>query len=403
MNIQVQPPTAPPILNGVDPYARETVANPYDFHRQLRDTASIVTLDRYGVYATGRYDVIRQILENWQDFSSAGGSGIQDIRKPGIFRIPSKLVDADPPDHTEVRSAMTKILSPKRIRGWRDLFEKEARSVVDKILDMKTFDGMEDFVDAYLLKVFPQAVGIELPRNAVHAIGEMRFNQSGPPNDLYENAMRQAQPYLDWYEHSVDRIGALPGSIAEEIYWAEDRGEIQEGVAKSLVRTFVGGGTDSTIAGIGACMFHLASSPDQMAIAVAEPEIMKTALDEAIRMESPFQIIYRTPNSDMEFAGFQLEKDRKLGLWLGAGNRDPRKWEYPDKFDLRRRSAGVHIALGTGMHVCIGQMLARLEAECLLVEFARRVKTLELIGDPEARPMNQMRALRRLPLRVAAH
>jgi len=393
---------SPPLLSGIDPYSIENIVDPYAFHHALRETAPVVTLENYGVYAVGRHEEIRQILENWKDFSSAGGSGIQDIRKPGKFRIPSKLVDADPPDHTAVRATLTRILSPKLIRSWRDIFEREAAAHVGKILDMQTFDGMKDLVESYIVTVFSEAVGISLPRDAVIAIGEMRFNQTGPENAVYHNAMAQAEPYLDWYERSVDRSGVLPGSIAEQIYAAEDRGEIEQGVAKSLVRTFVGGGTDSTMAGLGSCLFHLAKSPAQMAIATESPEIMRTALDEGIRMDSPFQIIYRTANEDMEFAGFHLEKDRKLGLWLGSGNRDPRKWDNPDTFDLTRKTAGVHVAFGSGMHICIGQMLARLEAECLLTEFARRVRTVEFAGEAESRPMNQMRSLKKLPLRVTA-
>ncbi|MDR5654626.1 cytochrome P450 [Ruixingdingia sedimenti] len=390
----------PPVLAGIDPYDTATVIDPYPFHAALRDLAPVVLLKDYNVYAVGRHAEIQQILDNWQDFSSASGVGIQDIRRPGKFRIPSRLVEADPPGHTEVRAAVTKILSPRLIRSWRDLFEREAAARVGEMLDRREFDAMEHLIEPYVLKVFSTAVGVDLPRENVIAIGEMRFNQTGPDNVLYRGAMERAEPYLDWYEHSVDRVGVLPGSIAEQIYVAEDRGEIEAGVAKSLVRTLVGGGTDSTIAGLGACFHHLARSPGQMALAVADPMLMRTALDEGIRMESPFQVIYRTPNRDVDFAGFTLEKDRKLGLWLGAGNRDPRKWDNPDMFDLRRNPAGVHVAFGTGMHVCIGQMIARLESECLLTEFARRVKTVEPAGESLPRPMNQMRQLRSIPLRV---
>ncbi len=391
---------APPVLAGFDPYATDTVIDPYLFHAAMRDLAPVVRLEGYDVYAVGRYEEIRQILLRWEDFSSASGVGIQDIRRPGRFRIPSRLVEADPPDHTEVRAAATKVLSPKVIRGWRELFEGRARARMDCLLARREFDAMQDLVEPYILEVFSASVGVDLPRENVIAIGEFRFNQTGPENDLYHSSSERAAPYLDWFERSVDRAGILPDSVAAALYDAEDRGEMKAGGAKSLVRSLVGGGTDSTIAGVGACLHHLARNPEQMRLAAETPSLMRTALDEAIRLESPFQIIYRTPNRDMEFAGFQLEKDRKLGLWLGAGNRDPRKWENPDAFDLTRGTAGVHVAFGTGIHVCIGQMIARLEAECLLVEFASRVKAMELTGEPEPRPMNQMRSLKRIPVRV---
>lgn len=391
---------APPVLTGIDPYATGTVIDPYPFHAAMRDLAPLVQLEGYDVYAVGRYEEIRQILLRWEDFSSASGVGIQDIRKPGRFRIPSRLVESDPPDHTEVRSASTKVLSPKVIRGWREMFEATARSYVDRVIEMREFDAMQDLVEPYILEVFQGAVGVNLPRQNVVAIGEFRFNQTGPENELYQSSSQRAAPYLDWFERSVEREGIIPGSVGEALYAAEDRGEVKEGVAKSVIRSLVGGGTDSTISGVGACFHHLSVNPEQMRLASETSTLMRTALDEAIRLESPFQIIYRTPNHDMEFAGFHLEKDRKLGLWLGAGNRDPRKWENPDSFDLTRGTAGVHVAFGAGIHVCIGQMIARLESECLMVEFANRVKTIEPADDPVPRPMNQMRSLKNIPVRI---
>ncbi|MBJ6135241.1 cytochrome P450 [Ochrobactrum sp. Q0168] len=392
----------PPILKGFDPYAEETIINPYPFHSALIDLAPVVELENYGFYAVGRYAEVHAILNNWKDFSSASGVGIQDIRKPGKFRIPSKLVEADPPDHTMVRNASTKILSPKVIRTWRELFEQKAAEYISKILDMGEFDAMADLIEPYIMEVFSTAVGVDLPRKNVLAIGEMRFNQTGPENALYRRAMERATPYLDWFERSVERTGVIPGSPAGQLYEAEDRGELPTGGAKNVIRSLVGGGTDSTIAGIGACIYHLANSPEQMELAKENPALMRTALDEGIRIESPFQVLYRTPNKQMEFAGLRLEAEQKLGLWLGAANRDPRKWERPDAFLLDRNTAGVHVAFGSGIHVCIGQMIARLEAECLLTEFAKRVNRIELVQPAEQRPMNQMRSHARIPLRAIA-
>lgn len=394
---------SPPPLVGIDPYLEEVVSDPYPFFTALRDTASVVALEKYGVYSTGRYEEIRHILGDWENFSSAAGVGIQDTRKPGKFRIPIMLVEEDPPKHTIVRSTMTRLLSPKVVRDWRGIFEREAEVAVTRILDMKSFDAMGDFVERYIFKVFAEAIGLDLPYDPVSAISEMRLNQSGPDNPLYERAMKKAEPYLDWFERSVERSGLLPGSVAEQLYLAEERGEIPEGVAKNMTRTLVGGGIDTTMTGLGSCMFYLAQSPGQMALATAQPEIMRGALDEGSRLESPFRVLYRTTTRDMEFSGFHLEKDQKVGLWLGAGNRDPRKWEKPDEFDMTRKSAGVHLAFGHGIHVCVGQMVARLEAECLLTEFARRVKTVEIDGQVERRPMNTMCSFKKIPLRVTAH
>jgi cytochrome P450 len=99
----------------------------------------------------------------------------------------------------------------------------------------------------------------------------------------------------------------------------------------------------------------------------------------------------------------RLDGGIKVGVFLGAANRDPRKFENADRFDVdRAQLAGNHVALGTGIHACIGQMVARLEAEALIGALARKVATLELTAPASYRAINQMRMLDKLPVRIQA-
>jgi cytochrome P450 len=390
---------APPTLDA-DPYAVEVILDPYRFHEQLREAGPVVELEKYGVYAVGRYEEAMTVLTDYERFESAGGIGIQDIRKPGNFRTPSKLIEVDPPEHTVVRTALNKILTPVVVRKWRDDFEREAEVFVDRVVAMGSFDGIEDFAEAYVMKVFAEAVGVELPRTETLAIGEMRFNQTGPENELYHRAMERAQPYLSWFEQARQREKMVPGSIGDMLFDAEDAGNFPPGYASNLLLTFVGGGTDSSISGIGTALHQLAKHPDQLALLRSDPSLAKSILDEAIRFDAPFQIVYRTVRDNIEFAGYDLRGGTKIAVFIGAANRDPRKWPEPDKFDLMQRTAGIHLAFGSSTHVCIGQMIARLESESLLRALARKVSTLELAGTPKFRPLNQLRTLDYLPLKV---
>ena len=389
-----------PVLD-VDPYAMEVLRDPYPFQQALRDAGPVVFLKPHGVYAVGRHAEAKVVLADFERFITSGGIGLQDIRKPGDFRIPSRLLEIDPPDHTRVRAAVTKVLSPLVIRKWKEGFAEKAEALVDKLIDMREFDGVEHCAEAFVLQAFPSAVGVVLPRIETLAIGEMRFNQSGPKNDLYNEAMAKAQPYLAWFEQTVQRDAVLPGSIAEMLFKVEDTGELESGVASNIIRSFVGGGTDSTIAGIGFALHQLARNPAQWAKVHAEPAKVKAAFEEGIRHESPFQVTYRTTAGPTELAGIRLQGDTKIGVWLGAANRDPRQWDAPDHYDIDRpQLAGTHTAMGTGAHACIGQMIARGESEALLGALARRVRQVSLTAPATYRPINQMRTLDRLPLRV---
>lgn len=385
----------------IDPYDIDVLRDPYAFHEALREAGPVAFIKPHGVYAVGRHAEAKAVLGDHQRFITGAGIGIQDIRKPGDFRIPSRLLEVDPPEHTQVRAAVTRVLSPIAIRRFKEGFAAKAEALVDRLLDLREFDGVEHCVEAFVLQAFPDAVGVRLPRKETLIIGEMRFNQSGPRNALYHAAMEKAQPYLEWFEKTVQRDAVLPDSIAEMLFQAEDRGEFAAGVASNIVRSFVGGGTDSTIAGMGFTLHQLARRPEQWAKVHADPSKVKAAFEEGIRHEAPFQVTYRTTSAPTELSGIRLEGDTKVGVFLGAANRDPRHWERPDVFDIDRpQLAGNHLAMGTGAHACIGQMIARGESEALLSAMARRIQSIELAGTPTYRPINQMRMLDRLPLRV---
>ena len=389
-----------PVLD-VDPYAIDVLRNPYPFHEALREAGPVAFIKPHGVYAVGRHAEAKIVLADYARFSNAAGIGIQDIRKPGDFRIPSRLLEVDPPDHTRVRAVVMRVLSPLVIRRWKEGFEHKAAALVEQLIERREFDGVEDCAEAYILAAFPAAVGVRLPRTETLAIGEMRFNQSGPKNELYVRAMEKAQPYIEWFEQSVQRESVLPDSIAELLFKAEDAGELDEGVASNIVRSFVGGGTDSTIAGVGFTLNQLARNPDQWERVRSDPAKVKAAFEEGIRMDAPFQVTYRTTTGPTELSGVRLDADTKIGVFLGAANRDPRNWTEPDRFNVDRpQLAGNHVAMGTGVHACIGQMIARLESESLIGALARRVKTISPAGEATYRPVNQMRMLDKLPLRV---
>jgi cytochrome P450 len=394
----IEAPLAPPVSD-LDPYAIDTLLSPGRFQTALRDTGPVVYLARYGVYAVGRYREAAHVLSDWAHFSNAAGIGIQDIRKPGEnFRIPSVLLEVDPPAHEAVRRPLAKFLSPQRMKAWRAEFKVAAEALVAELIDRRDVDGVEDVAEAFIFRVFPHAVGVKIPRTETLAIGNMRFNQSGPPNELYHRAMVEAEPYLDWFESSIQRDAVAAGSISEQLYEAEQRGEFLEGTASNLVRSFVGGGTDSTISGIGATLCALARNPDQWAKVRENPARVRAAFEEGIRLDSPFQVTFRTTVEDVVLSGHRIPAQSKVGVFLGAANRDPAEFQDPDMFEISRPAKAL--AFGNGVHLCVGQVIAKLEADALLTALAERVVSLELTGEPRYRPVNQVRTLDHLPLRL---
>ena len=384
---------------GTDPFTVETLTDPYPFFDTLREAGPVVWLERYGIYATGRHAETATVLSDWQHFTNSGGAGLADIRSPDNWRPASVILEVDPPQHTQVRAALQKILSPIVVRQWRERFTAHAESLADALVEKREFDGMHDAAEGFVLDVFPPAVGIRIPAENAQAIGDMNFNAIGPNNELTQAATARAQPYMKWYEDSLKREAILPGGFAELIHQAEDAGHLQPGFAANLTRSFLRGGMDTTISGIGAALLALARDPGQWALLRDDPAMARNVFEEAIRFQSPVQVMFRTTCEGAELGGIALKPNTKIAAFIGAANHDKRKWADADVFDLRRPPGG-QLAFGHGAHLCIGQMIARLEAECLLSALARRVRSLTLAGEPAYRPINTLRILDRLPLRV---
>jgi cytochrome P450 len=388
-----------PVLDE-DPFSDENIANPYPFFVRLREMAPAVFIQPHGYYAVGRHEETGIVASDYARFSTAGGVGLSDIRKPGAWRPRSPITEIDPPDHTRVRAALQKILSPLVVKTWRDKFAQRAEEVAERAVAKGRVDGVVDITEAFVLQVFPEVLGVDVPPERIKQTGELNFNQLGPNNDRLKRATERTAPIMEWYAQVLQREYMLPGGFGEKIYLAEDAGEFDPGTAAPHVRSFFRAGVDTTMAGIGSTLKLLSENPDQFALVKADPGRIKGAFEEALRMESPAQVMFRVTTADTVLGGVKLRADTKVGYHMGAANRDPRQWPDPDRFDVTRQTAGVHRSFGFGAHVCIGQMIARLEAESILGAIIRRVRAIEPDGKAQWRPVNTLRTLDSLPLQL---
>ena len=390
---------APPILE-FDPFTPENLLEPTRFHEALRAAGPIVSMPQYECYAVGRYTEVKSAFSDWQKFSSAAGTGLGHVQKGGALRLPGPIVEVDPPEHSSVRSSLNRVLSPAVIRKWREAFEAEAERLADHVVAIGMFDGVTELVEPFVLKVFPDALGIDnSARENLLPIGDLTGNALGPPNDLFVASEQAVAPLMPWFNAKFERSAMLPGGFGESIWALGDTGELAPEIIPPLLRTFLRGGTDTVISGISSALWLLARNPDQWELVKADPRLARGAFEEALRLETPAQSLFRTTRGTVEFAGYTLKDDMKVLCSLAAANRDPDKWPHADRYNIRRSTFG-HLALGTGIHVCLGQMIARLEGESILAALARRVDRLELAGPAVHRLNNTARRLDRLPLTV---
>ncbi|MEW2357097.1 cytochrome P450 [Spirillospora sp. NPDC029432] len=383
-----------------DPFAAEVLRDPLPLQAALRDAGPVVHLSRYGVYALARYEHVHAALTDWQSFQSGAGVGLANFRYEEPWRPPSLLLEADPPRHDAPRAVLAGILGPRALRRLRDAWFAEAEELVDRVLADRSFDAVPALAQAFPLRVFPDAVG--LPREGRENLlpyGDHAFNAFGPHNDLVAKGAPRVGELSGWVNAQCARERLSPGGFGARIWEAADKGDITPEQAPLVVRSLLTAGVDTTVHGLGAVLYAFATHPDQWDRLRADPGLARVAFDEAVRWESPVQTFFRTATGDTEIAGTVIPDGRKILMFLGAANRDPRRWAEPDAFDLGR-DPSAHVGFGMGLHQCVGQHVARLEAEAVLTALAARVERIELDGPPERHLNNTLRAWASMPVRV---
>ncbi len=385
-------------VSDADPFSAAFFENPFPVHAELRDAGPVVRLSRYDVWAVARDEQVRMVLNDWRTFSSAAGVGLADFRREKPWRLPSLVLETDPPLHDRTRRVLDGVLSPATVRGLRADFAAAAEALVDELLARETFDAIADLAEAYPLTVFPDAVG--MPReNRKHLLpyGNMVFNSFGPRNEFFEAAVRDAEPVVAWVQAQSQRDALAPGGFGAAIHAAADAGELTAEEAPLVVRSLLTAGVDTTVSGLGAALFCLARFPEQFQKLRANPALARAAFEEAVRYETPVQTFFRTTTGAVEIGGVSLGEGEKVLVFMGAANRDPRRWDNPEAYDIDRRNAG-HVGFGAGIHACVGQVLARLEGEVVLAALARKAAAIEITGPITRRYNNTLRGLASLPV-----
>lgn len=382
----------------VDPFSMDFLADPHPTHERLREAGPVVHLEKWNVYAVARYAEVWTVLNDPQTFCSSRGAGLSDFAKEKPWRPPSLILEADPPAHTRTRAVLNRVLSPAVMKGLRDRFAAAAEAKVDELLAKGSFDAIEDLAEAYPLSVFPDAVGLK-PQGREHLLpyAGVVFNAFGPPNELRQNAIERSMPHQAYVAEQCQRANLTPEGFGGCIHARVNAGEITEAEAPLLVRSLLSAGLDTTVNGIAAAVHCLARFADQWTRLRDDPALARNAFEEAIRFESPVQTFFRTTTREVEISGMRIGEGEKVLMFLAAANRDPRRWDNPDAYDVTRRTTG-HVGFGAGIHMCVGQLVARLEGEVLLAALARKVASIEITGPAKRRYNNTLRGLESLPI-----
>ncbi|GAA1770960.1 cytochrome P450 [Agromyces humatus] len=386
-----------------DPYDDANLADPYPLFERMRAAGPAVWLTRHGVAAFTRHAPVREILVDHDTFVSGAGVGPKNLHHEPAWR-PQGILESDPPIHTAMRTAMVDVISPRGVRALRDRFQVFADELVDDLVERGTVDAVGDMAEVFPIHAFGDAVGIPREGRAENLLphGAMNFSAFGPDNERSRAYFAHGEGTRDWVMMNCARENLMPDGLGAKVWEHADAGRITSDQATLLVRALLSAGLDTTALAIGNTLACLLADPDAWARVHENPRLVRFAIDEALRIESPFQSFFRTASVDTVFHGIELAAETKVLVFPGAANRDAEQWgDDAARFTIDRQ-AGGHLAFGMGIHQCVGQPISRLEMEVLLTTLATRVKQLRPAGEQRRFLHTTLRGWSSLPVELVA-
>ncbi|HWI86623.1 MAG TPA: cytochrome P450, partial [Sphingomonas sp.] len=358
----------------MDPFSPEFRADPFAHYARLRELGPLVWLEKFEIWSVQHHAQVRAVLSDWERFGSRGGSGIANHFEEEPWRRPSLILETDPPEHVRARRILSRVLSAPALEAMRPQFEKVAASLIDAALDKGEIEAVEDLVRPFPLTVFPDAVGMPpLDRDMMLKYGNIVFGAMGPVTDWYRELMRDADEVGAWIDAHCDRSALTSDGLGAAIFASADAGEVTEDEARLLVRSLLSAGVDTTIDSLALALCCLVENPDQFALLRADPTLARNAFEEATRYDASSHTLFRTTAREVDFEGWTIARHSKIAVFIASAGRDPTYWgDDADRFRIERRITS-QLGYGFGIHGCVAQMMARLEAEIFFRLFAEKV------------------------------
>lgn len=383
----------------LDIFSDEFLMDPYPHYQALREKSGATYFPQYDLWGLYRYDSVRTAIHDWERFTSTHGVSFNAMANE---LYANSVMHFDPPEHAKIRKVFDDALRPKFIRRMAGDIRARADHLVDEVLAAGEIDGVADFARRLPVDIVMDLVGF--PRDETRdkilewAAGSLMF--MGPAGEKQLGAIPAAEAEFEYLLHHAGPDNLLEDSFGQVVYAAADRGEISHEEAVTMMIGYMNAGLDTTIHATGNTLWLLARHPDQWDLLKSDPTLVPSAFLEGVRVESPLANFGRVTTCDVDMDGTVIPANSRVLMSYGAANRDGSHYPDPDTFDITRNPVDL-LAFDGGVHTCPGRTLASMEGHALFSALARKVDTIELIGEP-VREINYMtRGLSSLPVRLS--
>ncbi len=365
-------------------------ADPYPLYAELRRTP--VALQEDGSYVISTYRELTGVLHD-----PHLSSDVRNLSRPmpgAADRAAPAFINLDPPEHDRLRRMAMRHFGPPHTPGLVAGMEGELTAVVSGLIDdfagRERIDLVDDFAYPFPVTVICHLLGVpreDEPRFHVwvnHIIDAINYNPRTDPQQKLTNGMQATQDLRQYLGGLLDQRHGRPGDDLLTRLANDDgpEGRMTDDEIVSTANLLLIAGHETTVNLITNGMLTLLRHPEVLQRLRAEPDLVIPLVEELLRYEPPVHIIpWRAAYSDITVADTVIPKGSQIMLMLASGSRDPARFDEPDRFDPDRQD-NQHLGFGSGIHLCFGGPLARLETQIALNALARRLNRPSLIADP---------------------
>lgn len=409
----------------LDPAAR---ANPFEHYQVLREADPVHPTAFGPLWIVTSYDECNELLRHPNtaqpptvlpedpdpdDPANANASPIFGRRERDPDSTAQKsLLRLNPPDHTRLRGLVSRGFTPRRVEQLRPAVEAMTDTVLDDLADAGEGDLLDLVGFPLPVRVIGELVGVP-PADRDQFRTMVRDAATSLEPGITDEQMRAAaEAGIRLREYFTDLIAERRATPADDLTSAlvgvqesqlagEDPGTEpltdQEMIATLILIFAAGFETTTNLIGNGLwCLLH---NPDEMQRLRENPDLAPAAVEEMLRYQSPVQLDGRRVVGDIEIAGHMIPRGHWVITLLGAANRDPARFEDPERFHITERPTPV-LSFSTGIHYCLGASLARMEGRVFFNHLLERFDSIEMLAEPTWRNTFTLRGLESLEVRV---
>jgi cytochrome P450 len=368
-----------------DPYDFEIDADPYPIWKRLREERPLYYNERYDFYALSRFDDVERGLVDWRTYSSARGT-VLELIKSDVEMPPGSIIFEDPPHHDLHRGLLSRVFTPRKMSAIEPKVREFCARSLDPLAEAGGFDFIRDLGAQMPMRTIGMLLGIpEQDQETIrdHIDDGLRLDEGTMPDPETHFGRDQANVFEDYIEWRAENPS---DDLMTELLQAEyedrdgNRRRLTRAEVLHYVNLLAAAGNETTTRLIGWTGKVLAENPTQRAELVEDRGLVPNAIEELLRYEAPSPVQARYVTKDVEHHGQVLPAGSAVVLLNGSGNRDERRFDDPDRFDIHRH-IDHHLAFGYGIHFCLGAALARLEGRVALDEVLQRFPTWEVDWD----------------------